>query len=305
MSWLPDSEPQCLERSATEAPVSLVIAPNMRDIGDFSVRRVLPAPAQRAVGPFVFFDHMGPASFGPGQALSVRPHPHIGLATLTYLYEGSIVHRDSLGFRQMIAPGAVNWMTAGRGIVHSERSPEHLLAETHALMGLQVWVALPKSHEQTAPGFVHYSVSSLPVVEDVGVTVRVVAGDCFGVHSRLETLSPLFYVDIALAPGGKVKIDADYVERALYLVSGAVTIDGEEYQDKQMLVLKPGAEIVVSSPQGADLVAVGGEPLDGPRHLWWNFVASDREMIEQAKEDWRNGEFGQVPGDSEYIPLPE
>lgn len=305
MSWLPDADPECQERSGKDVPVSLIITPNMRDIGDFSVRRVLPAPAQRAVGPFVFFDHMGPAEFGPGQALAVRPHPHIGLATLTYLYEGSIVHRDSLGFRQIITPGAVNWMTAGRGIVHSERSPEHLLADTHRLMGLQVWVALPKNHEQTAPAFVHYSVSSLPVVETPGVTVRVVAGECFGVRSRLETLSPLFYADIALAPGGRVKIEADYTERALYLVAGSVCVDGIEYGDKQMLVLKPDAEIVVSSDQGAELVAVGGEPLDGPRHLWWNFVASDKALIEQAKEEWRNGQFGQVPGDSEYIPLPE
>jgi len=305
MSWLPDNDPQCLERNTPETAIDLVIAPNMRDIGDFSVRRVLPAPKQRAVGPFVFFDHMGPATFGPGQALAVPPHPHIGLATLTYLYEGSIVHRDSLGFRQLIAPGAVNWMSAGRGIVHSERSPEHLLEETHALAGLQVWVALPKQHEQTAPSFVHYSVSSLPVLEEQGVSVRVVAGECFGLRSRLDTLSPLFYADIALAPGGRIKIDADYVERALYLVSGSVMIDGEEYEDKQMLVLKPGAEIIVSSHYGADLVAVGGEPLDGPRHVWWNFVASDRDLIEQAKEDWRNGQFGQVPGDSEYIPLPQ
>src|SRR5690606_673233 len=187
----------------------------------------------------------------------------------------------------------------------SERSPEHTMDETRRLLGLQVWVALPKSHEQTAPSFVHYSVSSLPVLEAGGVSVRVVAGECFGTHSRLETLSPLCYADIALAPGAKVKMEADYTERALYLVSGAITIDGCTFSDRQMLVLKPNADIIVSSEQGADFVLIGGEPLDGPRHLWWNFVASDKELIEEAKNNWREQKFGQVPGDSEYIPLPE
>src|SRR5690606_12286731 len=187
MSRLPDIDPECQARGGSDAPVELVITPNMRDIGEFSVRRVLPAPKQRAVGPFVFFDQMGPVDFAPSKGLAVRPHPHIGLATLTYLYEGHIVHRDSLGFRQVISPGAVNWMTAGRGIVHSERSPEHTLDETRRLLGLQVWVALPKTHEQTAPSFVHYSVSSLPVLEAGGVIVRDVAGEGFGTHVTSET----------------------------------------------------------------------------------------------------------------------
>lgn len=304
MSWLPDMEPDCLKQQE-QVPVETVIVPNLRDIGDFSVRRVLPAPERRSVGPFVFFDHMGPTEFKPGQGLEVRPHPHIGLSTLTYLYEGSIVHRDSLGFKQAIHPGAVNWMTAGRGIVHSERSPEATGSAPRRLMGLQVWVALPKEHEQRAPSFVHYSVSSLPEVEEAGASVRIIAGDCFGAHSRLETLSPLFYADVRLQPGSRIKIDAEYTERALYVVTGSIEVDGCVFSDGQMAVLRPGAEIVVYSERGAAFAAVGGEPMDGPRHLWWNFVASDKALIEKAKLDWKQGKFGHVPGDSEFIPLPD
>lgn len=305
MSRLADADPDCRQQGDAGVPVETVIIPNMRDIGDFSVRRILPAPKRRAVGPFVFFDHMGPTTFNPGAGLDVRPHPHIGLSTLTYLYEGSILHRDSLGFKQLIAPGAVNWMTAGRGIVHSERSSDTARAQGQTLMGLQVWVALPKAFEQCAAQFVHYSVASLPEIEADGARVRVVAGECFGAHARLETQSPLFYADVNLAPGGVLKIDADYTERAIYLVTGAIEVDGCRFSDGQMAVLKPAAEIIVRSATGAVFVVVGGEPLDGPRHLWWNFVASDRELIEQAKADWREGKFGHVPGDTDFIPLPE
>jgi redox-sensitive bicupin YhaK (pirin superfamily) len=305
MSRLADADPECRQQRDTEVPVETVIIPNMRDIGDFSVRRVLPAPERRAVGPFVFFDHMGPTTFALGNGLDIRPHPHIGLSTLTYLYEGSILHRDSLGYKQQITPGAVNWMTAGRGIVHSERSGERVREQGQTLMGLQVWVALPKALEQCAAQFMHYSVSSLPELEADGARIRVVAGECFGVHARLETHSPLFYADISIAPGGRVKIAADYTERAIYLMAGTIEVDGATFTERRMVVLKPSAEIIVHSATGASFVVLGGEPLDGPRHLWWNFVASDRELIEQAKSDWRDGKFGHVPGDHDFIPLPE
>ncbi|WP_049722904.1 pirin family protein [Gilvimarinus polysaccharolyticus] len=305
MSRLTDTDPDCRRLNEPEAPVETIIIPNMRDIGDFSVRRVLPAPARRAVGPFIFFDHMGPTTFAPGHGLDICPHPHIGLSTLTYLYEGSILHRDSLGFKQLITPGAINWMTAGRGIVHSERSSEQAREQGQTLMGLQMWVALPKALEQCAAQFQHYSVSSLPELAADGVKVRVVAGECFGVHARLETHSSLFYADITVEPGRYIKIDADYIERAIYLVQGVISVDDCTFGAGQMLVLKPGAEIIVHSSSGAAFAVIGGEPLDGPRHLWWNFVASDRELIEQAKADWRDGKFGRVPGDNELIPLPE
>ena len=305
MSWLPDADPRCDSSKGKTAPVETVITPNLRDLEGFSVRRVLPAPERRAVGPFVFFDHMGPTEFAAGQGLAVRPHPHIGLSTLTYLYQGHIVHRDSLGFKQLIRPGEINWMTAGRGIVHSERSPEDELARVSELMGLQVWVALPRESEEIAPAFTHYSVSSQPEVEASGVNIRVVAGEAFGLRARLKTLTPLFFVDIRLQPGATTGLEVEYTERAVYIVRGSAEVDGQVFTEGQMAVLRPECKISLTSAGGAWLVAVGGEPLDGPRHMWWNFVASDREAIERAKTNWQQGKFGHVPGDSEAIPLPD
>ncbi|WP_020208671.1 pirin family protein [Gilvimarinus chinensis] len=305
MSWLPDSEPHCRQKkSNTKEAVDVIITPNSRDLEGFSVRRALPSVECRAVGPFVFFDHMEANESSPEKGLAVKPHPHIGLSTLTYLYEGSIVHRDSLGFKQLIRPGAVNWMTAGRGIVHSERSPESSDLASQQLMGLQVWAALPKEMEQCAPSFTHYSTSSLPEFSASGAFVRVVAGDCFGLHAKLTTPSPLFFVDIQLEPNSCLQLDIEYTERAFYVVSGSVEVDSVLYSVGEMVVLKPDAEIMLKTQTGVSIVAIGGEPLDGPRHIWWNFVATDRQLIEQAKADWQAGRFGHVPGDSEFVPLP-
>ncbi|UTF59195.1 pirin family protein [Gilvimarinus sp. DA14] len=303
MSWLPDSEPHCCPaQQGKKGSVDIVITPNTRDLEGFSVRRALPAVERRAVGPFVFFDHMGPAQLSAAGGLAVRPHPHIGLSTLTYLYEGEIVHRDSLGFKQLIRPGAVNWMTAGRGIVHSERSPES--AAEQRLMGLQVWAALPKEQEQCAPSFTHYSTSSVPEAEADGARIRVVAGECFGMCAKLQTSAPLFFVDVQLQAQSRLLLEAEYTERAFYVVSGDVAVGSERFSAGQMVVLKPDSEVILSSQEGASLAVIGGEPLDGPRHIWWNFVATERELIEQAKADWQAGRFGHVPGDSEFVPLP-
>ncbi|MDO3388097.1 pirin family protein [Gilvimarinus sp. SDUM040013] len=304
MSMQPCPAPECQKPSDNLDPVQAVIVSKQRDIGSLLIRRVLPSADVRSVGPFVFFDHMGPTLYEPGTGLTVRPHPHIGLATLTYLYDGVIRHRDSLGYRQDIKPGAVNWMTAGSGIVHSERSPEEDIDKPQPLMGLQVWVALPKAQEQVAPNFVHLSASSLPEREESGVYIKVIAGECFGMSSKLETVSPLFYVDIRLDAGSQVQIDIDYTERAVYVVKGVITLANKTYSEGQMLVLAPAVDVTVSSEKGAIIVAVGGEPMDGERHLWWNFVASDKALIEQAKQAWSAGKFGHVPGDAEHIPLP-
>lgn len=298
------SDSSTSEASAAKNQVTEVIHSKAKSLGQFDVRRLLPSAKARSVGPYVFFDHMGPAIFEPGQGIAVRPHPHIGLATLTYLYEGVIRHRDSLGYRQDIKPGAVNWMTAGRGIVHSERSPEETEDQQRRLMGLQVWVALPKSQEKAAPDFIHLSASSLPEIEYPGAIVRLVAGKAFGKVSKLTTHSPLFFVDMRLEPGAELPVDIDYPERALYVVQGSIQLAGQEYSEGEMLLLSPGKLTLVSA-SGAIVAGVGGEPLDGPRHMWWNFVASDQASIEQAKRDWQEGAFGHVPGDSEYIPLPE
>jgi redox-sensitive bicupin YhaK (pirin superfamily) len=258
------------------------------------------------VGPFVFLDQMGPAVFDAGHGIDVRPHPHIGLATVTYLFDGSILHRDSVGSVQPIMPGAINWMTAGRGIVHSERTAPELRRTPQPLYGLQLWVALPAALEETDPGFAHYPAASIPTVEGEGVSARVVAGPGFAVRSPVATLSELFFHDLRLAVDATVVIPADHEERALYLVEGRVEIDGTAYESGQLLVLAPGHAVDVRAATAARLVALGGEPMDGPRHIWWNFVSSRPERIEQAKEDWRRDRFGlPVPGETEFIPLPE
>src|SRR5262245_60390537 len=261
------------------------ILPRTRDLGDgFAVGRVLPAAERRMVGPFVFFDQFGPVEFAAGRGLDVRPHPHIGLATVTYLFEGGIVHRDSLGFVQPIAPGDVNWMTAGRGIVHSERTDAESRKRPQRLQGIQIWVALPQRHEETAPAFTHYPAATLPLIEGEGKSVRVVAGALFGQRSPVQTLSPLFYAAATLTPGATLALDTEHPERAVYVLDGAVEIDGRAFTPGRMLVFAPGHPLTIRATSASRLLLLGGEPLDGPRHIWWNFVSSRQERIEQAKE---------------------
>lgn len=286
--------------------VETVIVPPLRDLGDgFTVRRALPSAGHRMVGPFVFFDRMGPVDLAPGKGLDVRPHPHIGLATVTYVLEGEILHRDSLGSVQPIRPGAVNWMTAGRGIVHSERTAPDKRASGGTLSALQIWVGLPAAHEEAEPEFVHHPDATIPAFSGDGVSGRVVVGACEGVRSPVATYSEMLYVDLALDPGTRYRIDALPEERAFYVLAGEVGVAGQQggFPEGQLIVLKPGAEVVVEAPRGARLMLFGGEPI-GPRHLYWNFVSSSADRIEQAKEDWRAGRFAAVPGETEFIPFP-
>jgi hypothetical protein len=285
------------------APV-LTINAKVKDVAGFPVRRALPAIERRMVGPFVFLDQMGPTRLAPGQRLDVRPHPHIGLSTMTYLLEGEILHRDSLGTVQMIRPGAINWMTAGSGIAHSERTPEGA-GSGGVLSGLQFWVALPRSHEEMAPAFVHLEAEVLPVVQDRNVSARIIAGDAFGARSPLTAPHPMICVDIAMARGASFESPVDYPEQALYVATGEIELAGGRYQQGQLLVLPEGAPATVRAISDARLMLLGGEPMDGPRHIWWNFVSSSKDRIEQAKEDWKQGRFHAVPGETEFIPLPE
>lgn len=286
--------------------VDLIIMPRSRDLGEgFMVRRILPYAKRRHVGPFVFFDHMGPADFAPGQGLDVRPHPHIGLATVTYLFEGEIMHRDSLGVVQPIRPGDVNWMVAGRGIVHSERTRDELRRSGSALHGIQSWLALPQGQEETAPDFKHHPAASLPEIELPGARMRLIAGEAFGAASPVQVFAPMFYLDAVLDDEAVLPLPEEYEERAVYVAIGMVVLDGERYEAGSMLVLKPGSRPRITAQGPARLMLLGGAPLDGERHLWWNFVSSSKERIEQAKADWRAGRFAMVPGDPEFIPLPE
>jgi redox-sensitive bicupin YhaK (pirin superfamily) len=281
-----------------------IVVPHSRDLGGFSVRRVLPAIERRMVGPFAFFDQMGPAMFDPGTSIDVRPHPHIGLATVTYLFEGEILHRDTLGSVQAIRPGEINWMTAGRGIAHSERTGPETRAAGGRLAGIQSWVALPKDDEETEPGFAHHGTAALPTVAGDGKEVRLLIGAAFGARSPVRTFSETLYADIALEAGARLAVPNGPEERALYLVEGTVAIDGEEFAPGRLLVLRPATEIVATARSAARLMLLGGALLDGPRHVWWNFVSSSHDRIEQAKADWQAGRFPAVPGDSEFIPLP-
>ncbi|NMO15898.1 pirin family protein [Pyxidicoccus fallax] len=306
MAWQMPDEPYI--EPGPECAVETIVVPRTRDLGDgFEVRRALPSVRRRMVGPFIFFDQMGPAAFRSGHGLDVRPHPHIGLATVTYLFEGEILHRDSLGTVQSIRPGAVNWMVAGRGIAHSERTPPELRPTGGKLFGIQIWVAIPKEHEETAPSFAHTPAESLPVVEDGGARVRLIAGSLYGARSPVRTLSELFYADVVLAAGARVPLDAGHEERAAYVAEGSVELGGDTYTVGQLMVLRPGVDVVLKGlgPTGARVLLFGGEPMDGPRHIWWNFVSSSRERIEQAKEDWKAHRVGQVPEETEFIPLPE
>lgn len=286
-----------------EDVVELTIEPRTRSLGEFDVRRVLPAAKRRMVGPFVFLDHMGPAMFPPGHGIAVRPHPHIGLATITYLFEGEIMHRDSLGYRQLIQAGAVNLMTAGRGVVHSERASDDL-HETSRLHGIQSWIALPLELEETEPTFLHYPASSLPERELAGCRVRVIMGKAYGLQSPVLTYSPTLYAEIAVPSGATLAVLDEVRERAAYVVSGGIEIGATRYSEGALVVLREGAIAELRADADTRLLVLGGAPL-GPRHIWWNFVSSREERIEQAKRDWAEGRMGKVPGDDEFIPLPE
>ncbi len=282
-----------------------VLHPHVRDLGEgFSVKRLLPAASRQMVGPFIFLDHMGPVVFAPGNGIDVRPHPHIGLATATYLFEGVILHRDSLGTIQEIHPGDVNWMTAGRGIAHSERTPPAVRIEGARLHGLQFWVALPKISEQTEPSFQHHPKASLPRVDGQAYTLTLIAGTGWGMQSPVQTHSPLFYADVHFHQSGCFPVPAEHAERAIYVVSGKVTLEGETLEPGLVHVLQPGSAAVVEVEGEARLVVFGGASLEGPRRIWWNFVASDSALIDQAKQDWEAQRFPPVPGESEFIPLP-
>jgi redox-sensitive bicupin YhaK (pirin superfamily) len=284
------------------SPIELAIEPDVKDLGGFTVRRVLPSRERRMVGPFIFFDHMGPAEFPPGEGIQVRPHPHIGLATVTYLFEGEIVHRDDLGFVQPIQPGAVNLMTAGRGIVHSERAGDDL-HETSKLHGIQSWMALPADEEECAPDFVHYPASDLPAFDQDGVQVTVIIGEAFGRRSPVAVRAPMIYLELRMPAGTEIVVPADYDERAAYVVEGDVRIGEASYEAGLMAVAQPSRELHLSAAADSHVMIVGGAHM-GKRHIWWNFVSTSKDRIEQAKEDWTEDRFGKIPGETEFIPLP-
>jgi len=289
--------------AAEAPPVELTIQPRVRSLGEFDVRRVLPSAKRRMVGPFVFLDHMGPAVFPPGQGIAVRPHPHIGLATITYLFEGEILHRDSLGYRQLIQAGAVNLMTAGHGIVHSERASDDL-AVISRLHGIQSWIALPLELEEIEPTFLHYPATTLPERSIDGCRVRVIMGSAYGLQSPVLTYSPTLYLEATLPAGGELVLLDEAKERAVYVVAGSVAIGADVYAEGTLAVLREGATAPLRAATEARVIVVGGAPV-GPRHIWWNFVSSSEARIERAKRDWADMRMGTVPGDDEFIPLPE
>lgn len=304
MSWQPAEDPSQAGDARCE-PVDIVIEPRVRDLGNFEVRRVLPSAKRRMVGPFVFLDQMGPTTLAPGKALDVRPHPHIGLATVTWLLEGEIMHRDSVGSVQSIKAGELNWMTAGRGIVHSERTPEHLRSKNSPLYGLQLWVALPKAHEETEPAFAHYGAADLPQIEDEGRKVTLIVGAGWGKRSPVMTVWPTFFADAAIKADATLTVPANIAERAVYILEGELEVAGATFAPGRLLVLKGGRAVDLRARTAARLVIVGGDAMDGPRHIWWNFVSSSQARIERAKADWKAGRFAAVPGDADFIPLPE
>jgi hypothetical protein len=282
-----------------------ILKPHVRDLGEFQVRRLLPAFPHKMVGPFIFFDHMGPVRFEPGQGVNVRPHPHIGLATVTYLFEGTIVHRDSLGKVQRIEPGDVNWMTAGAGIVHSERSAPEDRAAGSPLHGLQTWVALPLAHEQASPAFHHHPKATLPTIAENGAQLRVIAGHAWGLRSPVQTYSDTLYVAAEMQAGGRIALPAEHEQRAVYVAEGEARIAGEPLAPFHMAVLPENRAVVIEAVTAARVMLLGGAKIDGDRHIWWNFVASSRELIEDAKTRWREQRFTAVPGETEFIPLPD
>jgi redox-sensitive bicupin YhaK (pirin superfamily) len=306
MSFFPGKDPVAGDTYSCDA-IAHVVVPRTVDLGDgFAVRRALPSIQSRMVGPFIFFDHFGPAEFRAGNGLDVRPHPHIGLATVTYLFDGEIMHRDSLGTAVAIRPGEVNWMTAGRGIVHSERTGAEKRVTGSPIHGLQMWVGLPSAKEEMEAGFAHHDTSEFPMIEENGKTVRVVVGSLYGAKSPVPTVHETIFGDVYLKAGAILPIDADHEERAVYVIDGTVDIAGDRFNGGRLLVFKPGDKVSIAAVTDVHFVIVGGAPMDGPRHIWWNFVSSRKERIEQAKADWKAGHFDKVPGDEiEFIPLPE
>ena len=310
MSWNPALEPGCPDAAGIDAIETLII-PRAHDLGGFEVRRALPAPARQMVGPFIFFDQAGPAEFVTGSGVDVRPHPHIGLATVTYLYRGEFQHRDSIGSNQIILPGAVNWMVAGRGVTHSERTSAATRKAPHSLFGIQTWVALPENQEDVAPSFEHHSKDALPVIADTGVSVHLLLGRAYGSSAPASVFSDTFYGDVSLKPNARLPLPDDHEDRGIYIVEGSISIAGQAFDAGRMMVFRPGDKITVAAgARGAQLIILGGATLNGPRYVWWNFVSSSKEKIDAAKEQWRqarwgDGQFDLPTGDhAEFIPLP-
>lgn len=285
-------------------PIHRLLTPEVKDLGGFVARRSLPVPGRQMVGPFIFFDHLGPSVLPAGQGIDVRPHPHINLVTVTYLFEGALMHRDSLGSVQEIWPGAVNWMTAGEGIVHSERSPDSDRVSAASIHGIQTWVALPEEHEETKPGFCHYAADSIPSWREGKALIKLIAGESGGHTSPVQVFSPMLYLEIVFAGASAVEIPAQYSEQAIYAVTEGLTVDGDALPPHQLAILTPRRTALVAAESPGRCIVIGGEPL-GTRYKWWNFVSSSRERIEQAKLDWRDRRFPTVSEETEYIPLPE
>jgi hypothetical protein len=311
MSWNPAIEPVCPDEVGIDAIETLII-PRSRDLGDFEVRRALPAPKRQMVGPFIFFDQAGPAEFLTGQGVDVRPHPHTGLGTVTYLFRGDFHHRDSTGADQIIRPGELNWMVAGRGVSHSERTSATARSGPNSLFGIQTWLALPDSHEDMAPMFEHHSKGALPMIEDCGVSVRLILGNAYGKNAPARMFSETFYADVTLEAGRRLPMPDDHEDRGIYIVEGSISVAGQEFEASQMMVFRPGDRITIAAgDQGAWLMILSGATFPGPRYIWWNFVASSQERIEEAKAEWRAENWGKgrfdLPIDDrdEHIPLPE
>ena len=283
----------------------LILNPHARDLGGFTVQRLLPAFPTKMIGPFIFFDHFGPIAFAPGEGADVRPHPHIGLATVTYLFEGEMIHRDSLGSVQTIEPGAVNWMTAGRGIVHSERTPPKTRVRAHRMHGVQTWVALPKDREMAEPSFSHQPKATLPEIVRPGVTMRLLAGTAFGERAPTPIFSPMFYVAVEMEPGATIELPPEHEQRGVYAVDREVLVAGEALPAQHCAVLAEDATVRLEATTGARVMLFGGAGMDGDRKIWWNFVASSRALIDAASERWREQSFPPIPGETEFIPLPE
>ena len=311
MSWNPAFEPGCPDDVDIDA-IETLIVPRSRDLGGFEVKRALPAPNRQMVGPFIFFDQAGPAELLTGQGIDVRPHPHIGLGTVTYLFKGNFHHRDSTGADQIITPGALNWMVAGRGVTHSERTTATARSGPNSLFGIQTWLALPDGHEDVDPSFEHHGKDSLPMIEDVGISVRLILGDVYGKAAPAKMFSETFYADVKLDPGARLPMPDNHEDRGIYILEGSISVAGQEFASGQMMVFRPGDQITVAAGEwGARMLILGGATFNGPRYIWWNFVASSQERIEAAKLEWRRANWGKgrfdLPVDdrNEYIPLPD
>lgn len=311
MSWNPAIEPSCPDKVEQDA-IETLIVPRSRDLGGFEVRRALPAPNRQMVGPFIFFDQAGPAELLAGQGIDVRPHPHIGIGTVTYLYRGDFHHRDSTGADQIIRPGALNWMVAGRGVTHSERTSAAARTGPNGLFGIQTWLALPDAHEDAPPAFEHHGKETLPVIEDGGISLRLILGNAYGAVSPATMFSETFYADVRLDPESRLPMPDDHEDRGIYIVEGSISVAGQGFEAGQMMVFRPGDRITVAAGSGgARLMILGGATLAGPRYIWWNFVASSQERMDAAKAEWRAANWGagrfDLPADDrdEYIPLPE